>query len=83
MKQVAFYLMVVVTVICAFGDVTALQLLPLAAGCLLMGLDIFSKDSYAVPTTILAVLMTLLNLDTSLIDVIVWLIVIIAFFPRK
>ena len=83
MKKVVFYLFIVLTVMCALYEVTALQILPLAAGALLMGLDIFGKKSMAVAITVLSIIMVLLNgFILSVFDVIVWLLAGIVFLPR-
>jgi len=66
------------------SEVTALQLLPLATGSLLMGLDIWGKKSLETWVTVLALLMAILNgVVLSVVDIIIWLIVALAFFPRK
>ena len=84
MKKVAFYVLAVITVWCAMGDITALQLLPLAIGDVLIALDIWGKKSMEIPITVLAVVMMMANgLTLSILDVVVWLLVAAVFFPRE
>ena len=77
--------MSVTVVICALSEVvTAVQLLPLAVGSLLMGLDIWGEKSLETPITVLALLMALINgAILSVVDVAIWALVAFAFFPRK
>lgn len=84
MKKVVFYLFIILTVLCALVEVTALQLLPLAAGALLMGLDIFGKKSMAIPLTVLSIIMILINgTMLSIIDIVIWVIACVAFLPKE
>jgi hypothetical protein len=83
-KKVVFYLFIILTVLCALAEVTALQLLPLAAGVLLMDLDIFGKKSMAIPLTVLSIIMILINgTMLSIIDIVIWVIACVAFLPKE
>ena len=83
MKKVVFYIFVAMVVLCSFSA-TALQLLPLAAATLLMGLDIWGKKPMLISISVLSVLMIIINgIALSIVDVVVWLLAAIVFFPRE
>lgn len=81
-KWVLFWVMSSITVLSAIGGSTGLQLLPLVGFIGLAYLDLKSIiRKYTVHILVLAVLMVITNIvvtDPSWIDVIMWVLVVIA-----
>lgn len=83
MKKASFFIMVVVTILCAIGEATGLQLLPLALVAGLIGFDVFGKKDMRVTILTISILMALLNLALlAWLDVIVWIFVVCVFAKK-
>lgn len=67
-----FWLGLIVAIICAFS-VTALQLLPIFLGVVLMGIHVYGKKDLRVWILVLAITMALINIAIySTVDVVFW-----------
>lgn len=80
-KWVMFWLMVIITTLSAINGSTGLQLIPMFGFIGLAYFDLKLERQLSIPILVLSILMALLNAfipDPSLIDVLVWAIVFIA-----
>jgi hypothetical protein len=83
-KQAAAIAWLALGVLAIMNDATLAQMLPVAGFLVLAYLDLYKGKNVGIPTTVLAVLMILLNLSLgSTIDVAMWALVAGAFYPRK
>jgi len=83
MKKASFWIMVVVTILCAIGEATGLQLLPLALASGLIGFDVYGKKDMRVAILVTSILMVLINLSLlSWIDVALWVFIAIVFSKK-
>ena len=83
MKKAVFYITVIVGILCSIADVTGLQLLPLALAIGLMAFILYAKKNLSGWLFVLSTIMILINVNLmSLVDIILWVLIAITYFPR-
>lgn len=90
MKKTVFFLTAALSVLMIFTEINALAILPYLATLFLMYQEVYQKINRAVPITVIAMIMLLLNLFLGLVedtaaflDVIVWGMIAFTFKQKE